>query len=67
MRGYARCTSIITKLGKNILKDISKYWKLCLNANLACAYQGLKIINLGHGKCRSVTSVARRLNSNCKN
>lgn len=29
-----------TQLGKNILKDISKYWKLCINANLACAYQG---------------------------
>ena len=31
------------QVGKNILKDISKYWKLCINANLACTYQGYGI------------------------
>lgn len=30
----------LTKLGKSIMKDESKYWKLCIYGNFACAYQG---------------------------
>lgn len=40
MYRHVRCKYYLNKLGKNILKDISRYWKLCIYANLACAYQG---------------------------
>ena len=31
---------MLIQLGKTILKDIGKYWKVCAFGNLACAYQG---------------------------
>lgn len=40
MYRYVGCNCGLIQLGKNILKDISKYWKLCIYGNLACAYQG---------------------------
>lgn len=48
-RNVRRMNKII-KIGKNILKDLSKYWKMCIYANLACANQGYYLFNLVHGK-----------------
>lgn len=38
MHGYARCTCKSIQLGRNILKEINRHWKLVVYSNLACCY-----------------------------
>ena len=57
----------LIKLGKNILKDLSKFWKVCIFANFACAYQGYFVLNQGRGKCRNVINIVKKSNKSSKN
>lgn len=47
------------KLGKTILKDINKFWKLCIYANFACAYQGYPSANPAYGRYKNATNIAK--------
>jgi hypothetical protein len=66
-KNYERCATALTKcvdmldvilsilqLGKNILKDINKYWKTVVFGNLACCYHYTRKLSKCNKFCEKV-------------
>jgi len=54
MCGHAGCTIFIIQLGKNILKDINRYWKMVIYGNLACCYHYTRKLSKCNKFCEKV-------------
>lgn len=61
MRGHARRTSLFIELGKNILKEINRYWKIVVYANLACCYHYTRKLSKCNKFCEKIKEELERV------
>lgn len=54
MRGHAGRTPAATQLGKNILKDINRFWKIVVYGNLACCYHYTRKLSKCNKFCEKI-------------